>query len=85
MGEPVGTTVDDRGRITLPQEMREAFGIRPGQEVRLDRTDRGILVRRATTPEEFIEQLEGCFDSSRSGTSDPLKAKDIWGAFHDHD
>jgi AbrB family looped-hinge helix DNA binding protein len=82
----MGSTVDDRGRITLPQELRDALGIRPGQDVRVERTERGILVRRASTPQEFIEQLEGCFDSRKTGKAvDPLKAKEMWGAFHDHD
>ena len=82
----MGITVDDRGRITLPQELRDELGIRPGQEVEVERTERGILLRTHATPEEFIERLEGCFDSRKTGIPlDPLKAKDIWGAFHDHD
>lgn len=86
MGKPMGIMVDERGRITLPQDLREELGIRPGHEVRVERTERGILVRRASTREEFIEALEGCFDSRKTGVPvDPLKAKEIWGAFHDHD
>lgn len=86
MGDVVGTIVDDRGRVTLPQDLRDAMGIRPGQEVRVERTERGILVRKASTPDEFRAALEGCFDSRRTGIPvDPLKAKDIWGAAHDHD
>ena len=87
MGIFVGTIVDDRGRITLPQEMRDALGLQPGKEVRVERVENGIVIRRAISKEEFIEKLEGCVDSSKVAGKriDPLKIKDIWGAFHDHD
>jgi AbrB family looped-hinge helix DNA binding protein len=82
----MGIVVDDRGRVTLPQELRDALGLHPGQEVHVELTEGGLLMRRATTPEEFIERLEGCVDSRRTGRrKDPLKVKDMWGAFHDHD
>jgi len=85
MGKPMGIMVDDRGRVTLPQELRDALGLRPGEEVHVERTPRGVLLRRATTREEFIERLEGCVDTRRKGGGDPLRVKEIWGAFHDHD
>lgn len=86
MGKQVGITVDDRGRVTLPQDLRDALGLRPGQEVHVERTERGVLLRKATSPEEFIERLEGCVASRRTKVRlDPLRVKDMWGPFHDHD
>jgi AbrB family looped-hinge helix DNA binding protein len=36
-------TLDRRGRITLPQEVREALGVGAGDFIRLERTDRGTF------------------------------------------
>ena len=86
MGTRMGIVVDDRGRITLPQEVRDSLGLQPGQEVHVEVSERGLLLRRATTRDEFIERLEGCVDSARTGRrDDPLKVKDMWGPGHDHD
>lgn len=86
MGNVMGIVVDDRGRVTLPQELREALGLAPGQEVHVERTERGLLLRKATTVEEFIERLEGCVDGTKANARlDPLRVKEMWGPFHDHD
>jgi AbrB family looped-hinge helix DNA binding protein len=86
MGNGMGITVDDRGRVTLPQELRDALGLVPGQEVHVERTERGLLLRKATTVEEFIERLEGCVDGAKTRPRlDPLRVKEMWGPFHDHD
>lgn len=86
MGIPMGIIVDDRGRVTLPQDLREAVGLRPGQQVHVERTERGLLLRRASTPEDLVAHLEGCVDTRRAKRrADPLRVKEMWGAFHDHD
>ncbi|OQB15734.1 MAG: SpoVT / AbrB like domain protein [Firmicutes bacterium ADurb.Bin193] len=35
-----------KGRITIPKDLRAAFGLLPGQAVDLEETDRGILIRK---------------------------------------
>jgi AbrB family looped-hinge helix DNA binding protein len=37
-----------RGRVTLPKAVREQLGWRPGDQLSLEDTDRGVLIRRAS-------------------------------------
>lgn len=77
--------IDERGRITLPLKLREALGLRPGQEVRIERNESGILLRHAITKEKFLEELEGCItEANQAEKISPLKLKEIWGAGHAH-
>ena len=87
MGNEMGIVVDERGRVTLPQDIREAAGLTPGREVRIERTPDGVLLRPALSKEEIVAKLEGAADSSKvpGKRIDPLRLKEIWGAFHDHD
>ncbi len=45
-----------KGQITLPQELRERYGLRPGEEVELEATDCGILVRPGKSAKERLRQ-----------------------------
>ena len=46
------TKIDKKGRIELPQKMREAIGLFPEKDVLLELTDNGIFIKPklATTP-----------------------------------
>lgn len=37
--------ITSKGQVTIPQELRERFGIGPGAEVEVIATDEGALVR----------------------------------------
>lgn len=41
------TKVTDKGQTTIPKEVREKFGIEPGDEVVWEITDDGVILRRA--------------------------------------
>lgn len=45
MGET--TTVTEKGQTTIPQEVRERYGIEPGDEVEWVDTDEGVVVRKS--------------------------------------
>ncbi len=49
-------TLDKKGRATLPEEVREALGVEPGDFILLDRTERGTyeLVPAALVPKEDL-------------------------------
>ena len=49
-------TVDGKGRATLPEEVRAALGLGPGDFVLLERTDRGTyeLVPAALVPRDQL-------------------------------
>ena len=42
-------TINDRAGIPIPAAIREAFGLRPNDEVIIEETDQGILLRPAVS------------------------------------
>lgn len=52
--------VDEKGRVTLPKELRDALGIEPGSRVRIERRGEEISIRPAVSRTGAIEALEGC-------------------------
>lgn len=45
----VKATINDRGVITIPAAIRQALGLKPNDEVILEQTDQGILLRPVLT------------------------------------
>lgn len=52
-------TVDSKGRIVLPQELREHLGIDPGTEVEVREEGGKAVVEPEDDPDAIIERLEG--------------------------
>ncbi|MFB6205970.1 MAG: AbrB/MazE/SpoVT family DNA-binding domain-containing protein [Haloglomus sp.] len=50
--------VDSKGRIVLPQEVRERLGITPGTEVEVREENGKAVVEPEDDPEEIIERME---------------------------
>lgn len=44
-------TINERGALTIPPRMRRAFGIQPNDELILEETDKGLLLRPLPSPE----------------------------------
>jgi len=51
-------TVDSKGRIVLPKEVRERLGITPGTEVEVREADGKAVVEPEDDPERIIERME---------------------------
>lgn len=70
-------TVDNKGRVLIPKEVRDKVGLQAGGRARLKIEKENIIIMPPISPEEFIEEMEGCI---REGipTIDPLKLKKIW-------
>jgi AbrB family looped-hinge helix DNA binding protein len=72
-------TLDKKGRATLPEEVREALGVEPGDFILLDKTERGTfeLVPAALVPKddlwhlhpEFRARLREAEENFREGRS----------------
>ena len=72
------TTVDSKGRIVLPREVRERLGITPGTEVEVREKDGKAVVEPEDDPEEILDRMEHLLEeasSRRNGTA-PTEAAD---------
>lgn len=67
-------TVDSKGRIVLPQEVRERLGITPGSEVEINEEDGRAVVEPEDDPEEIIERMERLVEETapEEGETAPL-------------
>ncbi len=73
--------VDERGRVTLPAEVRDALVARPGSEVAAEVREEGLLLYRKVAPDEFLKKAEELREKIRAtkvAKEDALKAKEIW-------
>ncbi|GAB3041279.1 AbrB/MazE/SpoVT family DNA-binding domain-containing protein [Natronobiforma cellulositropha] len=77
-------TVDSKGRVVLPQEVRERLGITPGTEVEIHEEDGKAVVELEDSPERIIERMNQLVAETASdrgetvpidGASDPVARK----------
>lgn len=50
--------VDSKGRVVLPQRVRERLGIAPGSEVEIREENGTAVVEPEDDPEDIVEDLE---------------------------
>ena len=82
MGDKMGlTSLDDRGRVVIPKELREKLGLRPDQRFLVEVRGDEIVLKPALDVEKFIAELKGCVRGSRIR---PHELKEIWGVKHAH-
>ncbi|MHA1741355.1 MAG: AbrB/MazE/SpoVT family DNA-binding domain-containing protein [Candidatus Thorarchaeota archaeon] len=73
----MGTSqVDKRGRVTIPREIREKAGLKPGDRVRVLSENNRVIVERLVDFETFRRELRGCITTP--GEPDPMELKKIW-------
>ncbi len=73
------TTVDDRGRILIPKELRERFHLTPGSRVIVEAGDGDVRIKHQLTRKEALDRLAGLMERrSDADPMDPLDLKKIW-------
>ena len=67
-------TVDSKGRIVLPQDLRERLGITPGTEVEIREENGKAVVEPEDDPERILERMERLVaeTASERGETTPL-------------
>jgi AbrB family looped-hinge helix DNA binding protein len=60
--------VTEKGQVTIPKEIRERLGIRPGDEVTFENTDEGYLIRKEIEVDRF-EKWRGSPRPTRASRS----------------
>ena len=82
MGMEMGKSlVDERGRITLPADLRESLSIAPGDEVLVERSGSSILIRHVLSKREIFAKLKGCItEKNEAEKVDPMTLKKVFNA-----
>lgn len=50
-------SIDDRGRVVIPHDMRAELGLRAGQPVTVERAEGGVVIRPAVPMREALRRL----------------------------
>ncbi|MFA5365741.1 MAG: hypothetical protein WC325_11225 [Candidatus Bathyarchaeia archaeon] len=69
--------IDHKGRVLIPKEARDKAGLQAGGKARLKIEKQNIIIMPPVSPEEFIQEMEGCIKEG-TPTIDPLKLKKMW-------
>ncbi|WP_255192542.1 AbrB/MazE/SpoVT family DNA-binding domain-containing protein [Natronobeatus ordinarius] len=65
-------TVDSKGRVVLPQEVRERLGITPGTEVEIHEEGGKAIVEPEDDPEQIIERMENLVAQAASDRGETI-------------
>ena len=68
--------VDNKGRISIPKEIRQELSVREGTRLRVILDGDRIILVPPVDREEFIEEMEGVV--RKRLPEDPLKVKRVW-------
>lgn len=73
------TSMDERGRVLIPRELREKLGLSPGRPVYVEETRQGLVIRAGLSREEALRRLRGVITEEHGGERvDPRRVKDMW-------
>lgn len=69
-------TVDAKGRVVLPQEVRERLGLAPGTEVTVREQDGVAVVEPEDDPEEILDRMESLLEGAPDRAPTPYEDLD---------
>ncbi|MBI2970984.1 MAG: AbrB/MazE/SpoVT family DNA-binding domain-containing protein [Candidatus Aenigmarchaeota archaeon] len=69
------TELEERGRIVIPKDLREALHLKPGQKLLIEQRGRELVLKPAADKDRFLRELQGCVKKS---VIKPLDVKKIW-------
>jgi len=75
----MSTLVDERGRVLVPKDLREQFGLEPGCPVIVEADVDGVKLRRAVPRADALKRLAGVIPRTLGPPpASPLEAKRMW-------
>lgn len=69
------STIEERGRILIPKELRKELSLKPGQQVIVERKEGGIFINPVIDVKKLSSELCGCVKKSKIRPND---VKNIW-------
>ena len=76
MGINMGkSTIEERGRVLIPKEIREELNLRAGQAVIIEKKEGCIVIKPAVDEKRIFSELRGCVKKSKIN---PRDIKNIW-------
>ena len=66
------TTLDEKGRITIPQNLRTRLGLKPGTKITFSVVNNTLLVRKTITTTEFKQIAEEISEMLRTQIKSPI-------------
>ncbi|MFC4447577.1 AbrB/MazE/SpoVT family DNA-binding domain-containing protein [Halorussus aquaticus] len=57
--------VTSKGQVTIPKEVRERLGIRPGDEIEFEETDEGYVLKKEVEEDRF-EKWRGAAETDET-------------------
>jgi len=70
--------VDEEGRVTLPQSIRESLGIGAGDEVTVELDDGQVVLQPRVSRAAFVAEMRGCVNAStRADSADPTDPREL--------
>ncbi|MGV9171951.1 MAG: AbrB/MazE/SpoVT family DNA-binding domain-containing protein [Promethearchaeia archaeon] len=73
----VESKLDDKGRITIPSEIRKLFNIKSGEKLLFQIQEDKIILRKSTSMEDFINKSEEFSQKLKETSKEPIKFKKI--------
>jgi AbrB family looped-hinge helix DNA binding protein len=77
MAKEVGT-LSTKGQVTIPKDIRDALGIRPGDKLRFDLESGNRAVLQKAEPSKMAEILERFGPSKEAGVKFQRRVRRAW-------
>jgi antitoxin PrlF len=75
-------SVTTKGQVTIPKPVRQAMGIKPGDEVVFEETDEGYVIQKdAPTTDEGTDPFEKYRGMADSGATMPERMRRLRGEY----
>ena len=71
-------SIDEKGRITIPQELRRKLGLTVGVELNLSIIKDFLLIKKVISAEEFEKLSDNISESLRQETNSPIKFEKLF-------
>ncbi|MFW9902977.1 MAG: AbrB/MazE/SpoVT family DNA-binding domain-containing protein [Candidatus Thorarchaeota archaeon] len=70
--------MDEKGRITIPQELRKKMGLNAGVELNISIIKDFLLLKKALSAKEFIKLSDNISEHLSQETNSPIKYEKLF-------